>query len=59
MQIWQKGSTPPPGEYEYTAFSGGRLRVWVGDGIVIVNGEPQPFEQVFNIGRLTGPIEDE
>lgn len=57
MQVWKKGSKPPPGEYEFKARTGGRLRVWVGDEMVFVNGETKTFEQIFQAGQLTGPIE--
>ncbi len=58
MQVWKKGSVPPPGEYEFRAMTGGRLRVWVGDGFVVVNGESKTLEQVFQAGQLSGPMEE-
>lgn len=59
MQIWKKGSLPPPGEYEFKARTGGRLRVWLGDGIAFVNGETKTFDQLFQSGQLIGPIEED
>jgi hypothetical protein len=58
MQIWKKGSIPPPGEYEFSARTGGRLSVWVGEEFVMVNGEPKTLEQVFQAGNLSGPMEE-
>ena len=58
MQVWKKGSVPPPGEYEFRARTGGRLRVWVGEGFVVMNGESKTLEQVFHAGQLSGPMEE-
>lgn len=59
MQTWKSGSTPPPGEYEFIAGTGGRSRAWVGDGFVIINGNSVDIDKVFQIGTLVGPIDDD
>lgn len=59
MQTWNSGSTPPQGEYEFIARTGGRLRVWVTNDSVIMNGEPTELERAFNLGSLVGPIDDD
>ena len=58
-KTWKRGSKPTPGEYELILKTGGKVNVWVGQDMVILNDMPHPLEKAFEMGFLRGPVEEE